>query len=94
MPKNQMTPVQATHALKLMMRQYRSKDITESPEWNTLAHAVQELDRLYRLETIAEHAWCTKEVRHLNAIFGDRDLIPATADSPCLEWQHPAEEEE
>lgn len=94
MTESRLTPTRATHALRLMARMYKSKDVTESPEWNALVHAIAELDRLYRLELIAEHAWCTKDVDHLNAVFGDRDLIPATSDSPCLEWQTPTEEEE
>lgn len=68
--KTRIVPIRATHGLRMLMRTYRNTDISisRSPEWNILGHAVDELDRLYRLEKVAEHAWCTKDVEHLTPV--------------------------
>jgi len=77
--KTRIAPTRATNGLRLMMRLYKSGEVTSSPEWAVLEHAVRELDRLYGLEMVAEHAWCTKDVSHLDSVFQE------TGD--CLEWQ-------
>jgi len=77
-------PPRATDGLRLMMRLYKPQDITNSPEWQTLRYAVEELDRLYKLELVAEHACCSREVSHLDTLFEEGD---------CSDWQKPVEKE-
>lgn len=65
--------MKAHFALQLMMRTIKSRDVSQDPEWQALAAAVEELKRLYRVETIAQHAWCSGDVKHLDSVFDEEE---------------------
>jgi hypothetical protein len=64
-------PPQAHKGLQLMMRLY--KQTHDSPEWETLRFAVEELKRLYTLEAFAQTVYCRGDVNDFDTFYTECD---------------------